>query len=1067
MDVAILGDIIGEILDGIPSLKTTCSRIGLLSKDIDQLEKLLKEIKDEFPREWQYHAPGDDLLSLQKELKPAVNDLTDLVEELSAADLRRESDPDPSLFWRFLYVVMDYSIVFISSPTRNRLRLAHKIKKVIEDLQDVPSKVKGLLPSEEAWKKGRKLDPGFDLEVVGREKEKKEIIDQLILLRTKTSVPAVTIVGVAGIGKTKLARFVCEDEEVKVLFGFPIWVPGIRDTFDVKSIVRFVIESAAARAEADKKFFIILDYDLRVEIRDEDLTALKRNLEEAAGLSVGALLITTRSSSLVARNIGSSSFKPYALQGLDEDESWNLFKATWNIAASSVEPLALQGLNLEDSSIMRDIRTKIVVQCGGVPLAIITMARLLHSRRSQFEEEIKAEKVDELTKEFQQELAYSYYCFTHRHKLCFAYCSLFPKDYVIDPETLIHLWMGEGFLSSPSIPNPEETGRGYFRDFLERSIFQDLKTDEFNVVRSCRMHPLMHDIARFVTDLSDQKENITVDPEGQQVHDGVLRASFDFSLDVSGGIPASLFDEAKKLRTILLVAKTQTRLPQELKMSTSTCEKIFDSFKSLRMLDLHDLGLKKVPNSIGELKNLRYLNLSLNNMEKLPGSITQLSLLQTLKLSQCHLLKELPKNFEDLISLRHLDIEGCLGLTHMPAKIDKLSSLQTLSLFVASKSYPMGGLGELTSLNNLRGNLEIWHLERLKSPASQERYLKGKQHLQHLTLRWNHEDEQAKGTDKDSLACLEPHENLTVLFVVGYNGPTFSDWLSSIQHLVKFSLNDCPQCQFLPPLDQLPFLRVLELRRLDNLDFIAENSDNTSGDNEGSSSSISNKCKPFFPSLKELIISDCPKLRSWWREEKREEDRQSFACISKLNIQSCPKLDCIPRYPHLDEELVLVNSSVRSTWDTARAKTSEASVPFSKLKSMQIARIEQFPQDSWLENFTSLENLHIRECSHLKSLPQGFQSLSSLQHLTIERCPALTSLPESIGNLKSLDRLVISECNDLTSLPKEMENLKSLNTLIILDCAYLLPRCQPKTGDDWPQISHIPHIQVKVTSQDF
>ncbi|MCH84059.1 CC-NBS-LRR resistance protein [Trifolium medium] len=211
--------------------------------------------------------------------------------------------------------------------------------------------------------------------------------------------------------------------------------------------------------------------------------------------------------------------------------------------------------------------------------------------------------------------------------------------------------------------------------------------------------------------------------------------------------------------------------------------------------------------------------------------------------------------------------------------------------------------------------------------------------------------------------------------------------------------------------------------------------------------------------------------------------------------------------------------------NTEGAETSNShSQPFSKLKSMVIERFEHSPPERWLTNFISLEELHIRDCSNFKSLPLGFKSLSSLLSLSIERCEelvldvdksgteweipteweglknfssltlrgipklkslpwgvenlkslkdlkiydchGLTSLPESISNLTSLCKLVISECRSLDSLPKGMENMKSLHTLIIMNCPLLLPRCQPDTGDDWPQIAHIKNKLVKKTPQE-
>ncbi|CAJ2647114.1 unnamed protein product [Trifolium pratense] len=454
----------------------------------------------------------------------------------------------------------------------------------------------------------------------------------------------------------------------------------------------------------------------------------------------------------------------------------------------------------------------------------------------------------------------------------------------------------------------------------------------------------------------------------------------------------------------------------------------------------------------------------------------------------------------------------------MPAGIDKLTSLQTLSLFVASKKHVVtGGLRELTVLNNLKGNLEILHLEQVKfSPsieADKDEFLKNKEHLQQLTLRWDRgDDEERTGSssvdvenEERLLERLQPHQNLKVLFVVGYNGKTLSNWIHSLHCLVKFTLSDSPKCEFLPPMDHLPYLKVLHLRRLNSLKFIAENS----------------ATPAFFKSLKELAISDCPDLKSWWEnDELPKNNRPSFPCISKLNIQCCPNLTCMPLCTNLDEELVLVDSNVRSMRET-KTETETTSetllLPLSKLKSMIIERIVESPPQSWLNDFTSLKELHIGDCINLKSLPQGFKTLWSLQSLTIERCnefnlensevewkglinlrsltlrsipklmtltigfgnlislkeliiydcPSLTHLPETIEKLKSLRTLVISECKSMDCLPKGMINITSLHNLEIRDCPLLLPRCQPETGDDWPQIAQIKNKLVRETPQDL
>ncbi|TKY70074.1 Disease resistance protein RPP13 [Spatholobus suberectus] len=375
-----------------------------------------------------------------------------------------------------------------------------------------------------------------DFKLVGREKEKEEIIDQLILLRrggneANPPVPVIIIAGLAGIGKTKLALHVCQDENVKQHVGLPALVSGTNcNSFDADSIAKQVIESAVPGTASSRNRIVILD-DWRVEIGDQDVKALQLKLKKAR-LCVTAIMITTRSC-LVAKNIAASPVKSYDLPGLNEEESASLFEKTGRRGAD------------DNSS-----NTKITEQCRGVPGAIMTMAKWLQSSRSQ-----------QLT-EFTEKLKDSYYD-EGLPQLCFTYCSLFPQDYLFDAERLNHLWMAEGFLnhSNPSTslgsePDPEETGRGYLKELVGRSIFQVVEEDEFGKVRSCRMHPLMHDIARFVA----PRENITVDPNGDKVHQQVQRASFDLSLlGFERGIPAPLFDKAKQLRSILFFSKTRSR----------------------------------------------------------------------------------------------------------------------------------------------------------------------------------------------------------------------------------------------------------------------------------------------------------------------------------------------------------------------------------------------------------------------------------------------------------------------------------------------------------------------------
>jgi hypothetical protein len=85
-------------------------------------------------------------------------------------------------------------------------------------------------------------------------------------------------------------------------------------------------------------------------------------------------------------------------------------------------------------------------------------------------------------------------------KQCFAFCSLFPKDHVIEVEVLIQLWTAQGFIhwSDRTTRCLEDVGREYFMDLLWRSFFQDIKKDEYGDIETCKMHDLIHDLAQSV-----------------------------------------------------------------------------------------------------------------------------------------------------------------------------------------------------------------------------------------------------------------------------------------------------------------------------------------------------------------------------------------------------------------------------------------------------------------------------------------------------------------------------------------------------------------------------------------
>ena len=366
------------------------------------------------------------------------------------------------------------------------------------------------------------------------------------------------------------------------------------------------------------------------------------------------------------------------------------------------------------------------------------------------------------------------------------------------------------------------------------------------------------------------------------------------------------------------------------------------NLRSLRALDIGGLEITRVPNSIGNLIHLKYLDLSRSNgIITLPKSITRLWNLQTLKVFSCSRLEELPKDIKGLVNLRHLDDNKCGALSNMPRGLGQLTCLQTLPLFVVSKdsssiSKHVGGLGELNQLNNIRGTLEITHLERLEDAnlECKAANLSGKQHLEELMLRWDQEGN-INNDDEKSLDGLKPHQNLKYLLVEGYGGVRFSSWLSWLANLVEIIL-DGTRCQHLPRLSQLPSLQSLQLLLMMDMEYI---SDGDISEEVPASSTVSST--PFFPLLKSLSILNCPKLKGWWSASMQDHHHHSlpsFPCLSYLEIEHCPNLTSMPLFPYLEENLYLNNVSFMPLQETmAMASLLPPSSPLSKLKIMTLA----------------------------------------------------------------------------------------------------------------------------------
>ncbi|THG03441.1 hypothetical protein TEA_013959 [Camellia sinensis var. sinensis] len=540
--------------------------------------------------------------------------------------------------------------------------------------------------------------------ILGRYEDKNRMLDLLIDNNSQLRPRVIPIVGQDGVGKTTLAQMIYNDEVVKARFNLRAWVSvdaegNVPDDSIAEKIGKGIVESAMGMScqlvavdELDelvrdalesKTCLIVLAGVNSMMSREAWMRLLEKWFSTVAP---GSSVIVTTCNSEVADFM--STVRPYQLNALSEEDSWSLFRQ-----------LAFEPFQVMESPEIVSIARKIVVRCLGIPLFLNLLGGLMRFHKTKEEwlsvhdcfEMLSARPwmaccITPLHSDIHNFLSVCYHYLPPHLKQCFAYCSIFSKDRVLDKDKVIQMWIAEGLVQSTGGNGTlEEIGNVFFQELLCRSFFTGEKWDEYGETTGYRMHPLLHDLARFVANF----DHVVKAGVGCSQSRKFCQVSLAFH-SKSSTISKSL-DLPKHLRTLLLLSGGfQGTVDPSVRL------------KSLRVLDLSFSGIQKLSSHIAISQHLRYLDLSQTSIKRLPNSLTNLKHLQTLRLSRCSHLQELPEGMHNMTDLRHLDVSFCHSLSHMPSRLGQLTSLQSLPLFVLGESKGSAHLGDLHKLN-LRG----------------------------------------------------------------------------------------------------------------------------------------------------------------------------------------------------------------------------------------------------------------------------------------------------------------------------------------------------------------------------
>ncbi|XP_021834805.1 putative disease resistance protein RGA4 isoform X2 [Prunus avium] len=931
-------------------------------------------------------------------LKRLAQDADDVLDEFNYELLRRKVEIRNHMKKKVL------NFFSISNPVAFRLKIAHKIQKINASLVDLKSEapVIGLVSKKidaaPQGIRGRIQTDSFpekDGIIVGRE----EVVSNIVTTLTNSNInqenlAVMVIVGMAGLGKTTLAKSVYNDNSIEGYFDKKVWV-CVSDPFDVKMILISMLESLSRsnvpRESQDallirlqeelkgKKYLLVLDDVWDSEKWNELMNCLLK-LESAQGSTI---FVTTRSAQVAL--ITETLPRP-ELERLSRDECWSILKhAACTNGSSDI-------LHLE--SIGREIAKK----CDGLPLMAKVLGGILRSKKTTAEwSKVKDSRIWDLPKGEDRIMSVLKLSFSDLESLelkqCFAYCSVFMKDAIMKRDDLIQLWMAQGFLPEKTNLEMEDIGNEYFDILFQSSLFQEAKVDDDGIVIQCKMHDLLHDLAERVSESGSMMRGFP------KIQDAATPSIIERISEGSSGKLRSLFSNARAL--------PRNMLPW---------------FKALRVLKLYAANIEELPSSIRKLKHLRYLDISRTGIKSLPNSIGKLYNLQTLRATYCFNLEEFPKDVQNLIKLRYVYFEE---ETKFPAGVlGRLTSLRTLPPFNVGKE--MGReIEELAALNQLKGDLIIYNLEQVSNgDEARKAKLEEKKNVRHLKFIWSAYMSITNNNNEDVLEGLQPHSKLERLEIQYFMGFKFPSWLIKLDNLKQIKLTGCRRCEKVPTLGHLPCLTVVWIDSMNNLKCVGAEIYGTDLVYDEATAGIREVV--VFPALEELHICNCEELIEWM---ETSEQVTVFPCLEELDIWNCPKLRTIPsHFPSLkklkiqgNEELTCLPKGMllkieRMKIGECKKLTCIAPDVFvccASLRKLAVDNCPSLQSIPALNLFTSLHELDIENCERLESLVSS--GPVSVVELRIRSCGGLQSIP-TLNLFTSLHKLDINGCERLESL---------------------------------------------------
>ncbi|KAB2607000.1 disease resistance protein [Pyrus ussuriensis x Pyrus communis] len=928
-----------------------------------------------------------------------------------------------------------------------RWSLSRKADKIKQDVLVLQNKVTfenvvDPAPPPEIWSTFKK---GFK-DFKSRMANMNEVIEGL----KREEVRMIGICGMGGVGKTtmvkeiitRLAKLKLFDKIVMATVSQSPSIERIQSDIAAQIDLKFEEKFESGRALKlhgrlmnIERILIVLD-DVWTEPNFEDIGLPSGDAHKGC-----KILLTSRNSEVCNRMRSQQSIE---VGILTPAESWELFRE-------------MVGESFNDPD-LRSIAKEVVNECGGLPIAIVTVGKaLVNKRKPEWYDalnQLRNYTISVVNDKVYSRIKWSYDRLeSDEAKLCLLLCSLFPEDYDIPIEYLVRYGWGRGYFSNCStLEDTRNRVHSLVAQLQRRFLLIDSSNRE-----TTKMHDIVRDVAisiasrdphRFLVSHAENKEwpNLATYDTVSLVGD----------LEIPVGCP-----------------KLELLQTMNGRFSKGSMDIICKAMKELKVLalvgmEMEDLGSSRSP---GVLKNLRTLILDGSHFDGMSTDVFgPLENLEILSFRDCYFMHELPREIGRLKQLRLLDTTNCKNLKEIPhgifSSLCRLEELYMMGSFdkweigTGREDKRMASISEVMSLSDHLKVLAIVlppnfiHLLPkdvvLKSPTI--KFAIGNKVFSEMTtyaFRNSLIIDEGDARELESQAVrllLKKSEDLFLYKVKNFSVLADLDQ-EGFQDLKYLNLERCPNTEYLAngtsvtqetpfphiqsasqlPNSFLTNLRFLQLSVCDVLKY-----------------AFSLSAARNLVQLEELDIGGCDQMEEivskQGREHGEEADMISFNKLTKLSLWRLWSLvgffQANKLYSNQEETTARVEHQSAGIFEKAIFPSkciswfpSLEEVGLSEMKFEGVLfdlKIHIVMDVQTAPTCPQLRKLKIYDCSftHLwKNIPSGFQGFQNLRYLKLTSCFGIDYVFSHLiaRELLNLEKVKISTCGDMETIVRITE----------------------------------------------